>query len=319
MPQADVSIDGVSLGRTPVTHSLERSNAPGTLRFTRNGYRPLTRKIGLASDDTSSGAARTARRRGLHRARCGTMIALPASSASLALCLLFTVPPPVNGPTTDPRREADRLVEEGAAFGRERRWDDAIARFEAADALFPRAIHACNIGLVHARTGRPERALMHLAACQARTTEPLPPWVERRVAQTRAALVKGQYAPLELVAGTPGVQVTVLHFGAAVFTPPVTVWLPFGDHRLHAVAPGREPLDEVLPVTSKAPLRRLLVLALALPDAVTEPELPDPPDPDKQPCLTRATPTRTRRRPRLPGRCPVPQPGRRSQLVLARS
>lgn len=188
---------------------------------------------------------------------------------SLALCMLFTATP-----SPEPRIEADRLVAEGAALGQQGRWDEAIVRFEAADALFPRAIHACNIGLAHARADRPEKALLQLSACQSRATEPLPPWVERRMTETRAALVKGAYAPLELVGATPGVHVTIAHFGATLFTPPVTVWLPLGEHRLHAEAPGKQPFDETLVVSAKKPLRRVLALEALV--VVPEPVKPDP-------------------------------------------
>ena len=51
---------------------------------------------------------------------------------------------------------ADALMREGAALGDKALWDEAIERFRASDREFPRAIVACNIGLAHARAGRPE-------------------------------------------------------------------------------------------------------------------------------------------------------------------
>lgn len=50
-PAADVTLDGRPLGRTPLVSEVARSGAPGVLRFARAGYKPLTRKVGLASDD----------------------------------------------------------------------------------------------------------------------------------------------------------------------------------------------------------------------------------------------------------------------------
>jgi len=175
-----------------------------------------------------------------------------------ALVLAFAA---LFGAEPGPRAEADRLVTEGASLGERGLWDDAIARFEEADRLFPRAIHACNIGLAHARAGRPERALVHLTACQARATEPLPAWVAKRIDDTRATLTKGAYAPLELVPKTAGARVTLSHFGDAPFVPPATVWLPFGAHRLTASAIGHVTLDEDLIVASKDALRRVVDLA----------------------------------------------------------
>jgi|GEM_PF-3025309 len=219
---------------------------------------------------------------------------------SLALCLLLTATPAPE-PSSEPRSEADRLVEEGAALGQQGRWDEAIARFEAADALFPRAIHACNIGLVHARAGRPEKALLQLSACQSRATEPLPPWVERRMADTRAALVKGAYAPLELVAATPGVHLTIDHFSAMTFTPPITVWLPLGEYHLHAEALGRRPLDETLVIAAKKPQRRVLRLEPAAVVMPLDPKDPVEPDPVKPPEIhTETTHTETRQLSRTP-------------------
>ncbi len=201
--------------------------------------------------------------------------------ASLLLGLLFA---------SDARLQADRLVEEGAALGEKGQWDAAIERFEAADALFPRAMHACNIGLAHARANRPEHALLKLTSCQARTTEPLPSWVDKRVAEARDLLTKGNYAPVELVA-TPGTQLTIAHFGKAVFAPPITVWLPFGEHRVHAEAPNRKPHDELITLTSRTPLRRELMLdLLPVPDPIPDPiPAPDPePEPDAPTTVTRS-------------------------------
>jgi len=183
-------------------------------------------------------------------------------NAVLLVALLLGAEPadPLPGAPPDPKAEADRLVAEGAALGQRGDWDGAILRFEQADALFPRAIHACNIGLAHARANRPEKALVNLGACQARATEPLPPWVARRTSEARDALSKGAFAPLELLSATPGLHIVVSHYGDASFTPPVTLWLPLGEHHLIASAPGKVTRDEVLTVASKAALRKDITL-----------------------------------------------------------
>lgn len=204
----------------------------------------------------------------------------------LVAAMLGADPVPEPVPSDDPKVVADRLVAEGAALGQKGDWDGAIAAFEKADEHFPRAIHACNIGLAHARANRPEKALMNLTACQARATEPLPAWVGKRTTEARTALSKGAYAPLELVSSTPGVKVTLSHYGPTAFTPPVTVWLPLGDVQLNATAPNKKPLDETLTVASKAALRRVVTLEdvpviVPAPDPI-EPD-PDPIEPDPQP------------------------------------
>ncbi|MCC6622436.1 MAG: hypothetical protein IT385_14325 [Deltaproteobacteria bacterium] len=194
------------------------------------------------------------------------------------------------GAEPDPRAEADRLVAEGAALGQKGRWDEAIARFEEAERHFPRAIHACNIGLAHARADRPEKALLHLTACQARATEPLPAWVPKRIDETRAALNAGRFAPLELVPRTLGARVTLDHFGDQPLVPPVTVWLPFGEHRLRAELAGHVALDEALVIDTKAALRRMIDLppepiASAEPTPEPGPEAPPEPGPEAPPEL----------------------------------
>jgi len=51
-PAADVFLDGVLLGRTPVAARLAKSGLLGTLRLSRAGYKSQVRKVGLTNDDT---------------------------------------------------------------------------------------------------------------------------------------------------------------------------------------------------------------------------------------------------------------------------
>lgn len=192
-----------------------------------------------------------------------------------------------SGPTAppeDPRAAADALVEEGVALGRANRFDEAIQRFEAADRLFPRTIHVCNIGLAHARADRPEKAHFYLLRCQARATEPLPSWVERRLGEARRALERGPFAPVEIIGPPSTLQVS--HFGQEPLTPPLTLWLPLGSHRLSASADGFLPLSQELVVTDRSPLRHVYTLEpRPAPVELSEPTpslAPDPP-PDPEP------------------------------------
>lgn len=220
---------------------------------------------------------------------------------SIATVLLYLVAAtdPMATPA-DPRAAADALVADGVALGEARRFDEAIERFEAADRLFPRAMHVCNIGLAHARADRPEKAHFYLLRCQARATEALPGWVDRRLAEARRTLEKGAFAPVELIG--PPAALRVSHYGSEVLTPPITVWLPLGSHRLSADADGFLPWTHDLIVQTRAPIRQAFVLQpRPAPDPVVDPvpdPLPDPvPDPLPDPILDPTNPT------------PSPRPG----------
>lgn len=210
------------------------------------------------------------------------------STLPLIIALLVASPGPA-APPEDPLAAADALVAEGVALGRANRFDEAILRFEAADRLFPRAIHVCNIGLAHARADRPEKAHFYLLRCQARATEPLPTWVERRLGEARRALERGPFAPVEVIGPPSTLQVS--HFGPEPLTPPLTLWLPLGTHRLSASADGFLPLTQALIVTARSPMRHVYTLEpKPTPIEVVEPTTglePDPP-PDPEPAV--ATP-----------------------------
>ena len=198
-----------------------------------------------------------------------------------------------------PREQADALVREGAALGEAGLWDGAIARFRDADALFPRAMHDCNIGLAYARSNRPDAGWLYLVRCQARTTEALPRWVDVRRREALAALAAGEYAPVELNVEPRAAEVRIDGMSDDAFAAPLTLWLPFGERRLTVAAPGYVTAEVSLAITTRDPIRQNVVLeAVPPPEPVTvaPPAEPDPaaPEPVAPPVVDQVLPVADR-------------------------
>ena len=204
----------------------------------------------------------------------------------VGLVLVGSMSLPARAETAQAR--ADQMVREGAALGEAGHWDAAIERFRAAEALFPRAIHDCNIGLAYARSKRPHLGWLHLGMCQARSDEALPSWVESRRREAETQMTRGDFARVEISVGDGGVagaEVVVESLAGAVVRPPVEVWLPLGEHRFSATAPEHLPKAGRLTVGSRE--RVSLVLSFVpeptRPDVPVEPDVVPPVEPDVVP------------------------------------
>jgi hypothetical protein len=151
-----------------------------------------------------------------------------SSPPALALCALVWVHAPRPARADEPpAAAADALVTEGARLGGEGRLEEAILRFKAAEARFPRALHDCNVGLAYARLGRLPQAHWFLSRCQRRATEPLPEWVAPRLETTLSQLRAGPYAPVRLETSPQSAPVTISTFAPdESVDPPADVWLP---------------------------------------------------------------------------------------------
>ncbi len=211
----------------------------------------------------------------------------------------MTLLAPARAAARTPRDVADALVRDGARLGEAGQWDDAIARFRAAEAAFPRALHDCNIGLAYVRSQRPHLGWTWLGRCQSRATEPLPAWVETRRREALATLRKGNFAPVDIVL-TPShatfaidtlpddVFATTASPGAAFAT--ATLWLPFGTHTIDITADGFSSMRREIAVDAREALRVEVSLVPAptvamppipigeTPDTPFEPGLPASPD-----------------------------------------
>lgn len=159
-----------------------------------------------------------------------------------------------------PEAEANALVAEGARLGEAGAFDEAIARFRAAERVLPRAIHDCNLGLTYAMARRFPEAHALLARCVARATGPLPGWVDSERRRVLAELTRGPYTSV-VIATTPAatLQLTPL-LPDDSFTAPLTAWLSVGEHEITARAEGHRVARRRVVVTGRDALQLQLVL-----------------------------------------------------------
>ncbi len=206
-----------------------------------------------------------------------------------ALCvpLAIGVQAPAAPPASalDPREDADTLVREGAALGERGDWDGAIEKFRAAERSWPRAMHDCNIGLAYVLSARHHLGWLYLGRCQARATETLPKWVQTRRQEALRILNAGEFTPLELEVSPPMAQVAIDTQPGEVFTGTIvpgasqaviTLWLPFGEHKVRVEAEGFEAMSSSLQLKGREPLRVQWRLSPAVPSEAPPPEAPPP-------------------------------------------
>ncbi len=180
--------------------------------------------------------------------------------AAIALIVSFAAPAQADDAR---RRQADALVTEGVELGRHGKFELAIERFREAERAFPRAIHACNIGLAYRLWKRYPQAYRYLRRCQSLATEKLPSWVRREEKGVLKRLRRGKYAPVAVHVAPAGAMLSL----ATLFGPderlaaPVTLWLPHGSHELVATLAGHETLTHEVSVANSEPMRLDLTLA----------------------------------------------------------
>jgi hypothetical protein len=221
---------------------------------------------------------------GARRALCAGMAAVMAATSG---GLAHGADP---APPTEPsqRDRADALVREAASRGKANDWDGAIAAFREAEALYPRAIHDCNIGLAFMRSARPHMAWVYLGRCQVRATDALPPWVDTMRRDALTAMRDGAWAPIEVTATPHTATVSVDALPQEVFTPTagtLSLWLPHGQHTLRVTAPNHVAETRLVTVAGRDPTRISVALSPApvtRPEPVARPETP-PPEPVEPP------------------------------------
>ncbi len=201
----------------------------------------------------------------------------------LTLVLLLATPATHAAPS--PEAAADALVAEGAALGEQGRWAEAVAKFQAAEARFPRAIHHCNIGLAWSLAERWVAARLALIRCRQRAISELPAWVDVRTKEVDERLQTGDFVPVALVATPEDAVVRVDGLPKEVFRVPSTVWVGFGQHRFVISAPGHRTEERTLVLKTRTPVRLAVELSL-------EPPVPPPiaPEPAPEPEVTAAPP-----------------------------
>jgi hypothetical protein len=180
-----------------------------------------------------------------------------------------------------PRERADAHLREAATAGQAGDWDAAISAFRKAEALFPRAIHDCNIGLSFMRSGRPHMAWTYLGRCQVRATDALPPWVDTMRRDALTQMRSGAFAPVEITATPPSLYVSVDALPDETFVPTASpgaalgtlvLWLPHGAHTLRFGAPDHVPDVRSLDVEGRETTRLSVALARTPAPQVSTPE-----------------------------------------------
>lgn len=157
-------------------------------------------------------------------------------------------------------------VDRGEQLARDGRLTDAIAAFKRADAIEPRASHACLIALAYIRRELWPQAEVFLSTCHERATpdDPLPDWVPlaeqqlaERIDSAPVARVRIVVEPASLAATT---ELEVSSFLPDERFTPRTIHLPLGRHLITARAPGRDKVERAIEITDKSP--RSVVISL---------------------------------------------------------
>ncbi len=212
---------------------------------------------------------------------------------------------PTPGPgAVDDRAAGKLLADEAGAKAKAGDFAAAAALFRRAYARDPRVEYLCNVGVAHHRAADLPRAEQSLSECLARGAAIDAAFLDaagKALADVRARLRRGRFAPLEIVVSPRDAEVEVSAFAPdPPLIGPRTVWVPVGATTLTVRAAGH--VSKTVPVAvDKAGPRRV--------EVVLEPEPRAPADP--------ADPTGptgpTGGRPGRPGRPIRPiRPGRRA-------
>jgi hypothetical protein len=133
----------------------------------------------------------------------------------------------------DPAADAGRLAKEGEALARAGKYAEAVARFRAADAAAPRAVHDCLIALAFRRAGAWGAAELHAQRCHERATaaDPEPTWGAKLRSELASQVLAAGLAPLTVEvapeAARAAAVVSVSTFGPETFAPR-TIFVPVG-------------------------------------------------------------------------------------------
>ncbi len=233
--------------------------------------------------------------------------------AVLAIAVFVCAAARVAGADGGAKADADELVREGMELGRAGKLDQAIAAFKRAEAIYPRAVNDCNIGLAYARQNRWAQAHFFLVRCRERwsreETRPMDAWVDQRIKKSLAALKDGDYAPVDIRVTPVDAVVRVSAFAPdETFVGGRIVWLPHGSATVAASREGYQPKEIALAVSGRA--RQTASIDLS-PIPVERPTRePDAPPPDVSKPSVTADPTTDPIGPTSPPAEPTSPPAR---------
>jgi hypothetical protein len=137
---------------------------------------------------------------------------------------------------------AAELVAQGQTLAKTGEFSRAIALFKQADALEPRAEHACLIALTYTRRELWSQAEIFLATCHARAREndPAPEWIGELDRTLATKLANVEVAPIAISVEPPSAasMISISSFPPdETFTPRVVHLAP-GSYTIRATAPG---------------------------------------------------------------------------------
>ncbi len=175
--------------------------------------------------------------------------------------------------------EADRLVSEAEALARGGQFAEAVARFKAAEAIFPRPIHDCYIALAYHRMARHAQAASFVARCQAEAAaggDKLPDWADRLGPKIWQALSAGGYGRVTITTTPAEADVAVDSFAPDEVFAAGDFWLAPGQHTFTVTHTGYVTKTEVVTVADKEKVARAVELLVAV-DDTTSPIIVPPP------------------------------------------
>jgi hypothetical protein len=155
------------------------------------------------------------------------------------LCIVLTLLSSGSAARAD---DADDLVAKGERLAQQGEFTQAIVAFKEADARWPRAAHACMIGLAYMRRELWPQAELFLAQCERRATatDKPPGWIDGAWQQLAAKLSAAQIPSVAITVNPPdaAARLTVSSFEPDEGFAPQAIHLAPGQHILEVTAPG---------------------------------------------------------------------------------
>ena len=234
--------------------------------------------------------------------------------AAAVLALLIASPGLAQTPAApdDKSVAADALVREGNRLAMAGKYLDAIAKFRAAERVFPRALHDCNIGLAYSYIKNWVNAHYFINRCEKRWTgsNAKPGWVAQTRSTSETELRAGNFALIRLASTPIDAEKRISLFPADRFLAD-SIWLPFGEYQVTVSKVGFASKTQIISVFNKSEQQVAVTLEAVAPPAnpgtppaiekPTSPETPTGTATSPQTSSAITTPPETDREERRPG------------------
>lgn len=205
-------------------------------------------------------------------------------------------------PALADRAAADKLADTANALAKQGKLAEAAAAFRTAYTADPRPQLICNAGVAYYKASDLPRAAYYLEQCRAvggQLDAAFLDNVDKVLAAVRQVLGARDFTPVTIIADPATASVAIAN--GPIDEPIVgahTVWLPFGNYRVHVHEDGYVDRDEPVSAADHTPITMPIKLA---PRAV-EPPKPEPPAPQSSapPARVHSAPATPRARSRVP-------------------